>query len=137
MKTTIYKETEVDISPEEVARDIIDNLKNDKLEIIDLVKSYLIEELSDYIYDETDKYDPTREELDKICKLALPELKEIYNTQLNEFKKSELYYLSNKQDILDWIDWACEDASEYIPGFWLSSEEILNAILENGTKSRF
>ena len=137
MKTTIYKETEVDISPEEVTRNIVNNLKNDNFELEDLVKSYLIEELPDYIYNVTDEYDPTDEEFDKICELALPKLKEIYNNQLNKFKSSELGCLSNKQDILDWIDCVCMGANEDQPGFWLSSEEILNAILENGTKSGF
>lgn len=137
MKTTVYKETEIDISPKEVVRNIIDDLESDKYAIMDMVQGYLIEELSDFVFSVTETYHPTDEELDEITELALPKLKELYNNQINEFKKLELEQLSNKQNILDWIDSMIYYSSEEEPGYWLSPEEILNAILENGTKSRF
>ena len=137
MKILTYKETEIDISPEEVVRNIINELEHDKYAITDMVLNYLIEELPDFVYDATEEYNPTNEELDKVTELILPKLKELYNNRVAEFKKSELEQLSNKQSILDWLDRILYNATEDEPGFWLSSEEILSAILENGTKSRF
>jgi hypothetical protein len=137
MKTTIYKKTEVDISPEEVVRNIINDLEHDRYAITHVVQNYLIEELPDFVYDATEEYNPTNEEFNEVTKLILPKLKKLYNNRVAQLKESELRQLSNKQNILDWLDRILYNATEYEPGFWLNSEEILSAILENGTKSRF
>ena len=133
--TTVYKEVETIVSPEEVARNIIEELKYDDYALMDLVQNYTIEELPDFIYEEVEAYEPTEEEVDKVTEIILPELKELYNWQVKEFKKVELTQLSNRQNILEWLTGITSNASYDEPGDWLDPEEILNAILENGTKS--
>lgn len=136
MKTTIYKKVEAQISPEEVAKNIINELEDDKYALMDMVQNYIIEELPDFVYNATEDYNPTDEEIDKVTELVLPKLKELYNKQVADFKKIELDQLSNRRCILDWLDHIAYNAAKDEPGFWLNPEELLDAILENGTKSR-
>lgn len=135
MKTTVYKEIETIVSPEEVAKNIIKELKSDDCALMDMVLDYSIEELPDFVYNEALVYEPTDEEVDKVTEIILPELEELYNKKTSELKKGELDQLSNRQNILEWLAGIAYNATDDDPGYWLNPEEILNAILENGTKS--
>ena len=133
MKTTVYKEIEVDVSAEEAAKDIIEELEYDEYAVADMVQDYLIEELPDYVFSKLDEkysYYEEDEEYDKICELVLPKLREIYTKKVEEYKKSEIEdNLSDRESILAWLDGVGDL-------HFLSSEDILDAILANGTKSR-
>ena len=90
MKTTVYKKVETIVSPEEVAKNIIEELKSDDYRLMDMVQDYMIEELPDFIYNEMEVYEPTDEEVDKVTEIILPELKELYNKQTSELKKRRI-----------------------------------------------
>lgn len=134
MKTTVYKEIEVNVSAEEAAKDIIEELEYDEYAVADMVQDYLIEELPDYVFSKLEEkysYDEEDEEYDKVCELVLPKLREIYTKKVEEYKKSEIEdNLSDRESILAWLDGISGDS------YFLSSEDILDAILANGTKSR-
>lgn len=131
MKKIEYKEVEV--TPELVAIDIVqsidDNMLNDILEYNEdeIDESYVDEWLHDYI-------DVSDEDCKIIYNIVIRSAKEKYRKFKEKLRKEEVDKFKDREHILFMLKSAFKN--QYVEEFYvLSTEEILNLILENGTKS--
>lgn len=137
MKKVEYKEVEAtkDISPELAAIDVLQAIDSDifedALEITEdeIDENYVDEWLDNYI-------DVSDEDRKIIYDIVIPAAKEKYKKYKEELKKEEADEFKDREHILNVLESALRNPYSYTKEFYvLSTEEILNLILENGTKS--
>ena len=132
MKKIEYKEVEAtkDISPELAAIDIIQLIDDDifvDYNEDEIDENYVDEWLDDYI-------DVSDEDRKIIYDIVIPSAKEKYRKFKEKLKKQEADEFKDREHILSVLESALKNS--YTEEFYvLSTEEILNLILENGTKS--
>ena len=124
----------VEVSIDKVVKEIVDSAKED-----DDISNYEEDELEDYIDGWLFDYqDVTSEERSELYEKLLPILKEIRNTSIENEREEEISQLSDRYLILEVIENnICYHADiSGTVGYRLTSEEILDLILKNGTKNR-
>lgn len=132
MKKVEYKEVEAtkDISPELAAIDILQLIDDDifvDYNEDEIDENYVDEWLDDYI-------DVSDEDRKIIYDIVIPSAKEKYRKFKEKLKKQEADEFKDREHILSVLESALKNS--YTEEFYvLSTEEILNLILENGTKS--
>lgn len=117
-----YVESTEDVTIDEIVEDFMNN-------------EFFIEDWNDGDYDVEDfdnffeDYELTKEEFDEVCK----KIYEAAEKRVEETKKEEEGLLKDRKSILALIRDLYDDCDEPIFRF-LSSEEILDLIIENGKK---
>ena len=125
---TIEEETLVNVSDEEIVKEFI----SDFYTPFDWMNEYTNIEDFDYFFE--DYAEVTQEDKTRI----IDKIREKANLLDNEYKEDEAKQLENRRDILDFLEMYIDVRRDYMEpgdvGYILSTEEILDLILENGNK---